>query len=1537
MPSTSNRHPPERHPVLGEHEMHEIARFARALDLTAGFAFHVVVSDTRRVFHAALDELDVQKIRIRPGPAASVGPQEFTSRVMLELWQAIDAAREASPKAAVLLDAVARDPGEDDVWRELFRAMNQARNDLRSRMKSPLVLCLSPRLEGVLGAEAPDFYSIRGSGMRLQDPALFEAALNTVSVGCTASSQLGPFASNLAARPIRWLHLSDLHVGCRGEAAYHQVLAELEPSIKAWTSKLGAPDLVLLSGDLAFRGEAGEFDRVSAFLDRLLGWLRSTDSQSAPLIVPVPGNHDLARPAGRGAFAFRVFDLLERGRDDPDVELLENELWTQRDASFIAPLFENYVAWQRTKILPELAQHARVHASHFPGDLSVEVHPPGAFPLFIVGLNSAWTQYRAGDFEKKLVLSAEQFQAALPPAPEGNSPLDVFGRFEQALLLVHHPPAWLEPHSRKTFYEAIYPPERFRLLLHGHLHEGGAETVALHGGKPRYSFQARSVFGMEDYGTPTETRLMGYAWGSLSRTGEVRVWPLGRVERGGGEHAFDWDQRFGPYDERGVRLREPDPAEAAAAQPPALGAAAIPAAAPVSEPDIDAYRDWLRARYHGIELIGLGGGDVELGFDDVYVPLRISARARADAAGLEFEGKAPLGERWRQRSAEDVELTEVFSLARPSGAQHVILFGEPGAGKTTCLKKLASQCVTQGPESLGLEPGTVPVWLRLRRLDHDDLTGPAGAIIERELKEISERDARTAPSFTLEGLGDRLWQRGRLLLLLDGLDEVASEPLRERICRWLLGLMPELEQRHIHVAVSCRYAGYTDKIQRTELAGRFLSLDLRPLDRRQVAELVRNWFRAATLAFSEYKRAATLERGEGLVKTLDGESYASQRLKVLVSTPLLLSLLCLVVLRGDEMPKRRVTFYEQCLRVLLSQWSQDKKQEPLVDVETALGLLRPIAYKLHAAGRRDDLSTAELVLWLEQGLSRVENAPPAWEVREWLFRVGGILEDYGSERWGFFHLGVQEYLTALHFAAEGEKALGELVGHADDPWWREVFLLLVGLPNTRLFGPLFERLLDRTLSDPTLLGACMEEAAEVDVPALVRWLEQATDPARQATLLRLLRGRKDAELFTAAERLQGSEDDTVRALAELFVRDARGPELPSGARGHDLGVLSSPEHAERALELKGALESRGLRLWPDLLGVEPSWQRRLPEILETVSGLAVVVGPEGPPPWQEPSASALIELMKARERLLVPVLLQGCNAPPGAPQALEGLTWVSLAQGERAAVGQILGRVASRGARAEAALGRFGAVPGREFIEPETGTRLLWIPGARFQMGGTEQYDGKPIHWVRVSDFWLAETPVTNAQYQKFMEATGQGEPPYWRDRRFSEPDQPVVGVTWHDAVKFCEWLTTTSDLAVTLPSEAQWEYAARGTDGRDYPWGKEPPEGRACFGQDYNKGRPAAVGSYPGGKGPFGTLDQAGNVWEWCLDVWDQGAYQKRASREVLDPVVREGEAESRSVRGGSWSAPAGLLRSAIRGRGWADFWYGDLGFRVAAGRPSR
>ena len=218
-------------------------------------------------------------------------------------------------------------------------------------------------------------------------------------------------------------------------------------------------------------------------------------------------------------------------------------------------------------------------------------------------------------------------------------------------------------------------------------------------------------------------------------------------------------------------------------------------------------------------------------------------------------------------------------------------------------------------------------------------------------------------------------------------------------------------------------------------------------------------------------------------------------------------------------------------------------------------------------------------------------------------------------------------------------------------------------------------------------------------------------------------------------------------------------------------------------------------------------------------------------------------------------------------------------------------------------------------------------------MGGDAYDDEKPVHWVRISPFWLAETPVTNHQYARFLQATGYEEPPTWRDRRFSAPEQPVVSVSWIDAQAFCRWLSEKSGLEVGLPTEAQWELAARGPESREYPWGDAKPDSsRACFGQDWQKGKPAPVGSFPDGAGPFEALDQAGNVWEWCQDAWDEEAYAKRGQAEPLDPVVdREGgEDVLRVFRGGSWLDPAESLRAAYRNGYPATDRFQLIGFRL-------
>ena len=253
---------------------------------------------------------------------------------------------------------------------------------------------------------------------------------------------------------------------------------------------------------------------------------------------------------------------------------------------------------------------------------------------------------------------------------------------------------------------------------------------------------------------------------------------------------------------------------------------------------------------------------------------------------------------------------------------------------------------------------------------------------------------------------------------------------------------------------------------------------------------------------------------------------------------------------------------------------------------------------------------------------------------------------------------------------------------------------------------------------------------------------------------------------------------------------------------------------------------------------------------------------------------------------------------------------------------------------------------GEPFVEPTTGIALAWIPGRTFVMGSQPREPGshadeKPARRVQLTGHWIGVYPVTNAQYQQFLVENARPAPRSFADRRFNDPAQPVVTVSWDDARAFAAWLTTKlpGGLVARLPTEAEWEHAARGTAGRRYPWGDdEPDETRATYGQPYDRGKPALVGRTPAGATPEGVHDLAGNVWEWCLDAW-AASYAGRPDGE-RDPCHHgdtrhddDTRGGPRAVRGGSWVSEPGSLRSAYR------LWYPPhyqlefLGFRVVCG----
>jgi sulfatase modifying factor 1 len=221
---------------------------------------------------------------------------------------------------------------------------------------------------------------------------------------------------------------------------------------------------------------------------------------------------------------------------------------------------------------------------------------------------------------------------------------------------------------------------------------------------------------------------------------------------------------------------------------------------------------------------------------------------------------------------------------------------------------------------------------------------------------------------------------------------------------------------------------------------------------------------------------------------------------------------------------------------------------------------------------------------------------------------------------------------------------------------------------------------------------------------------------------------------------------------------------------------------------------------------------------------------------------------------------------------------------------------------------------------------LVEIPGAWFLMGSPSGQDcERPVHRVWVDTFLLAATQVTNAEYESFAKSTCNPLPPFWAGANFNHPRQPVVGVSWFDAERYCCWLAAQTSRPYRLPTEAEWERAARGDiEQRNFPWGDEPPQSLPDYPTRWLTG-PEAVGRYA--PNAFGLYNICDNIHEWCRDWYDANYYATSPERNPAGP----GQGPRKASRGGSWRHHVKVSRCSARSSIPPEFQYADYGFRVA------
>jgi formylglycine-generating enzyme required for sulfatase activity len=671
--------------------------------------------------------------------------------------------------------------------------------------------------------------------------------------------------------------------------------------------------------------------------------------------------------------------------------------------------------------------------------------------------------------------------------------------------------------------------------------------------------------------------------------------------------------------------------------------------------------------------------------------------------------------------------------------------------------------------------------------------------------------------------------RGHVLLLLDGLDEVAGADSRRQVIDAVRAFAAE--QPQCRMVVACRVRAYEGAQNSAWQLPGWPAATLADWTRGQMEQFVAAWY-AAVVAAGGLAEQRRTERVQSLQRAIS----AREDLQRLGVRPLLLTIMALVHLNDGRLPEDRVSLYSRSVDILLAQWEQRGKDASefgsLMDYvglpnsgSTALRpLLARAAFAAHEAAKPGEvgrLSRPVLRTMVDDELKRLGHPNPSHGADRFLeytdLRAGLIQSNDVGDEYAFPHQTFQEYLGGLALIS-GAQFVDEIMRRRHDDRWRvPIFLGLGHAVSEGLFAQSYQVL-------SRLLHA------------------RGRDQARRQRDLIFAYELADDVGWDRLERAGAEFSALHEALARELADVVEGTALPAAERvqaGIYLGRLGDPRP-----------------------GV--------------------------------------------------------CSLPPAMVTFEAGDFGIGITRAEYHAI-----------------------------VKQEKRSDL--------EQEAREWYkDSINSAATRVARFALARYPVTNAQYALFIADDGynterrwwdaagrawlqqatQTEPRFWEDERFGStcPNHPVVGVAWYEAMAFCRWLTLHlhDGFVYTLPSEAEWEYAARGAARRVYPWGDAAPGAeRANFSGAHNGTTP--VGSFSAGATPERLLDMAGNAWEWTRSVYRPYPYDPQDGRESLDSPA----SKYFTLRGGSWYDRSINLRAALRNNNTPDDQISLIGFRLARHLP--
>lgn len=706
--------------------------------------------------------------------------------------------------------------------------------------------------------------------------------------------------------------------------------------------------------------------------------------------------------------------------------------------------------------------------------------------------------------------------------------------------------------------------------------------------------------------------------------------------------------------------------------------------------------------------------------------------------------------------------------------QRLVLLGDPGSGKSTFIRYLALALAQRGLDHpanaalSGWEVGAplLPVLLPLRKL--------AGKLHGRNQAQAIHQALRDEiASFGIDGahaLLNAALESGAALLLFDGLDEVPTASTSRALADRLTALQAVQAFAHEHpqarVLVTCRTRAFDERLQR-QLS--WPTETLAPLTLGQIRAFTRSWY-SELVATAQIDSRHGARLGDELLAAIE----AASTLRAMADTPLLLTMMALVLYHDGSLPRDRPRLYERVLDLLLGQWDKVRDGQSIAEaigqpnwdsrrIQPALDQLSYTAHETAASAdgrgrlaRRDVRDT--LIRFFEEA-----RLPDAWGAAgrclEYVDQRSGLLVPESDETYVFAHLTLQEHCAGRSMVRAAD-ALDRLLFDRHNDRWHEPLLLGLGVAqeyNPSLVDHMLSELLDR------------DERGHPKPPAVRQ---------RDVVLAGEIGFDRDWNyLRTQGISVDRHQRDLRRGLLELL-RDRKQP-LEAARR-------------IQAGRMLGALGDNRIPVTPD------GWRREIERAQEQTDS------------------------RRGRGYF--------CRVEPGVYQ--------------------------------------IGSKPDDPDASPDE-----W-----------------PQHPVAFdTPFWIGRFPITNAQWQQWVVAGGIRSH-FANEPGFDGPNQPVVGVEWAACNAFCTWLSNELGATIRLPSEAEWEAAARGRDARRYPWGEGWQQDRAATTESDAQSSTVAVGSYPAGAAACGALDMAGNVSEWVADVWHSYPGAPQPFADVRSGVLRGG-----------------------------------------------